>query len=253
MDIQRKKVCLDPGHDAGNLANKSPDGVYYEHEFALDMGKRLQTLLTEQGISVTMTRRGGEEVSLARRCEIANKIDDLDLFVSLHSNAAGGSGWSSARGWSLYLYGAGGAREEAAQGIFAQVKAAGVVMRANPLVYDSELYVLRHTRAPAVLIEHGFHTNQEEVRLLEQAEYREKLAKAEAKGIVEYLGISGNEEGDEMEKTPAQIEVDSAVQWMTDNQIMLGNTEGDLMLEQPLTRLQYAVMEYRRAKLEGRV
>lgn len=70
---------------------------------------------------------------------------------------------------------------------------------------------------------------------------------------MEYLGISGNEEGDEMEKTPAQIEVDSAVQWMTDNQIMLGNTEGDLMLEQPLTRLQYAVMEYRRAKLEGRV
>ena len=31
---EKKTVCLDPGHDASNLANKSPDGTYYEHEFA---------------------------------------------------------------------------------------------------------------------------------------------------------------------------------------------------------------------------
>ena len=101
MSEREKRVCLDPGHDAGNLANKSPDGTYYEHVFTLDLGKRLEKLLTDRGVSVTMTRTGGGAVSLARRCEIANSIPDLDLFVSLHSNAAAGGGWSSAKGWSV--------------------------------------------------------------------------------------------------------------------------------------------------------
>ena len=94
--VEKKKVVLDPGHDAGNLANKSPDGTYYEHEFALDMGKRIQSILERHSVAVTMTRTGGGEVSLAQRCAIANAIKDLDLFVSLHSNAAGDGGWSSA-------------------------------------------------------------------------------------------------------------------------------------------------------------
>ena len=42
MSEREKHICLDPGHDAGNLANKSPDGTYYEHVFTLDLGKRLE-------------------------------------------------------------------------------------------------------------------------------------------------------------------------------------------------------------------
>ena len=157
MSEREKRVCLDPGHDAGNLANKSPDGTYYEHVFTLDLGKRLEKLLTDRGVSVTMTRTGGGAVSLSRRCEIANSIPDLDLFVSLHSNAAAGGGWSSAKGWSVYLYGPGGDRERAAQDILEQVRAAGIAVRSTPIVYDPELYVLKHTKAPAVLLENGFH------------------------------------------------------------------------------------------------
>ena len=156
MSEREKHICLDPGHDAGNLANKSPDGTYYEHVFTLDLGKRLEKLLTDRGVSVTMTRTGGGAVSLARRCEIANSIPDLDLFVSLHSNAAAGGGWSSAKGWSVYLYGPGGDRERAAQDILEQVRAAGIAVRSTPIVYDPELYVLKHTKAPAVLLENGF-------------------------------------------------------------------------------------------------
>ena len=248
MSEQPKRVCLDPGHDAGNLANKSPDGTYYEHEFTLDLGKRLEQLLTARGVAVTMTRTGGEAVSLARRCEIANSIPDLDLFVSLHSNAAAGEGWSSAKGWSVYLYGPGGDREQAAWDILAQVRAAGVAVRSTPIVYAPELYVLQHTKAPAVLLENGFHTNQEEAALLGQAPYRQKLAEAEAKGILEYLGIPWTDGGEE---TDYEKEVRAAVAWLTENGILRGNGQGDLMLDQPLTRRQFAVMEYRIAKLEG--
>ena len=56
MSEREKHICLDPGHDAGNLANKSPDGTYYEHVFTLDLGKRLEKLLTDRGVSVAGRR-----------------------------------------------------------------------------------------------------------------------------------------------------------------------------------------------------
>lgn len=151
---EKKTVCLDPGHDASNLANKSPDGTYYEHEFALDMGNRIKAILERYGVAVTMTRTGGEAVSLAQRCKIANNIRGLDLFVSLHSNAAAGSGWSSASGWSAYVFSKTSGGYTAAQSILEAVRAAGIAVRSTPIVEAPSLYVLKGTVAPAVLIEH---------------------------------------------------------------------------------------------------
>ena len=186
----RKTVVLDAGHDASNLANKSPDGSYYEHEFCLDMAKRIGAHLRRCGVTVVETRPDCAAVSLAERCAVANKIQGLNLFVSLHSNAAGGSGWSSARGWSAYLYGAGGEREQAAQAILARVRETGAAVRSNPIVYDPSLYVLKHTVAPAVLIEHAFHTNEEDVKNLKSDAWRASVAEAEARGITDYLGVA---------------------------------------------------------------
>ena len=185
---ETKTVVLDAGHDAANLANRSPDGAYYEHEFCLDMAKRMGAHLRRCGVTVVETRPDGAAVSLAERCAIANKIKDLDLFVSLHSNAAGGSGWSGARGWSAYLYGAGGEREQAAQAILARVRETGTAVRSRSIVYDPSLYVLKHTVAPAVLIEHAFHTNKEDVVNLLDDAWRATVAEAEARGIMYYLG-----------------------------------------------------------------
>ena len=186
---ETKTVVLDAGHDAANLANRSPDGAYYEHEFCLDMAKRMGAHLRRCGVTVVETRPDGAAVSLAERCAIANKIKDLDLFVSLHSNATGGSGWSGARGWSAYLYGAGGEREQAAKAILARVRETGTAVRSAPIVYDPSLYVLKHTAAPAVLIEHAFHTNEADVENLKSADWRSAVAEAQARGITDYLGI----------------------------------------------------------------
>lgn len=40
-------------------------------------------------------------------------------------------------------------------------------------------------------------------------------------------------------------EAEEAIDWITGKGIMLGNTSGDLMLDQPITRKQFAVMLYR--------
>lgn len=96
-------VCLDAGHSSSNKYNKSPDGSFYEHEFALDMALRIKPLLEEGGVRVIFTRPDGRDVSLGERCRICNS-HNADLFVSLHSNATAQTkdgGWADPRGLDM--------------------------------------------------------------------------------------------------------------------------------------------------------
>ena len=216
----KKKVCLDAGHSASNRANKSPDSTYFEHEFALDMAKRIKAHLERHGVEVVETRADGGDVSLGERCRISNAAK-ADLFVSLHSNATGtlatgADGWGNARGWECYVYGLSGARYKAAKAILARVEGVAPAIRSTPIWAKPGLYVLAHTNAPAVLIEHGFHTSREDVKLLKDSAYREKLAAAEARGILEYLGIAWKEVSEldtAVDKLVAAGIIDSPDRW----------------------------------------
>lgn len=190
-----KKVCLDPGHGVETAGKRSPDGTYREHEFALDMARRIKPLLERHGVEVTVTRRDEHDVSLAQRVKIANGIQGLDLFVSLHSNAAGsGASWMSARGLLVYVYASDKRSTAAGQHILDRQAQAGVTVRNNGKPCDgSELYVVRKTNAPAVLVEHLFHDNQADTALLKDGDYRQRMAVADAKGILDYLGVAWTE------------------------------------------------------------
>ncbi len=91
-----------------------------------------------------------------------------------------------------------------------QVKAAGVTVRTTALVYDPALYVLKHTVAPAVLIEHAFHTNREDTENLKSEAWRTKVAQAEAQGIVAYLGLPWVAE--EAQESQGDVELSAAVE-----------------------------------------
>lgn len=199
----RKKVCLDPGHGVETAGKRSPDGTYREYEFALDMAYRIKSLLEPHGVEVILTRWDDHDITLANRAKIANAIKDLDLFVSLHSNAAGsGAKWMTARGLLVYAYITGGNSTRAAQYILDRQAQAGVKVRNNGKPVDgSNLYVIRKTTAPAVLVEHLFHDNEADTALLKDGAYRQLMAEADAKGILDYLGIAqkeNNEEEDDM-------------------------------------------------------
>lgn len=192
-----KKVVLDPGHGVETAGKRSPDGKYLEHEFALDMAKRLERQLIRHGVEVILTRSDEHDVSLADRVKIANSAKP-DLFVSLHSNASG-EGWTDPDGFGIYTSSAGAtaSRNKAANAILSRAKAAGISLWGNGLFHDISLYVLKNTTAPAVLIEHGFHTNLNEVELLKTGVYRDLLARVDAQGILDYLGIPWKEEAAE--------------------------------------------------------
>jgi N-acetylmuramoyl-L-alanine amidase len=180
-------VILDPGHGAETSGKRSPDGSLLEYAFNRDMAARIKPHLERHSIEVLLTTDGDYDTSLADRCAIANN-SGADVFISIHANASGARGWSSASGWETYVYKKGSYSEILAEAIHAQViPASGLVDRG---VKAERYYVIRNVNMPAALIEHGFYTNKTEVELLKSPEFRERLAVMDAKGIVSFLGLS---------------------------------------------------------------
>lgn len=184
----RMKVCLDAGHGASTNGKRSPDSSLMEYEFNRDVGRRLKAILERHNIEVIETVTDGTDVSLTERCNIANK-NNVDYFVSIHANADGnGYNWTSAKGWEIHIVGKGGKAEKLAKAIHKHsIPILGLKDRG---VRISNFQVLRDTDMPAVLIEHGFYTNKEECGILKTEEFRQKCAEADAKGILEFLGIN---------------------------------------------------------------
>ena len=231
-------VCLDPGHGPDTV-NGSPDGSYKEREFAWDMYTRIRPLLERHGVNVICTRTEDTKPSLTARCEVSNKAG-ADLFVSLHSNADGGSGWGTARG--LLVYTSSGPmtakRNVAATAIVNRAHEAGVRLHGSGVAHQIEYTVLAKTDAPAVLIEYGFHTNQEDIGLLKDISYRDKLAEATAKGVCDFLGIDWTaESGGDGTDIPAADWAGEAWQKAKSNGVMDGTRPTE-----PITRQELAVV-----------
>lgn len=182
---------------------------------------------------------GQVNVALAVRTANANSWG-ADFYLSVHHNAGikGGTGGGivvythpecskESEAWSDALY----------KRLIAKTGLKG--NRTTPQA-KSDLYVLRHTKMPAVLLELGFMDSKTDVPVILSEEY----ARACAESIVEVLVERGGLKRKQAEKS----ETDLALEWITGNGIMRGNTDGDLMLERPLTRMQFAVMLYRFAK-----
>lgn len=184
-------VCVDPGHGMTTGGKRSPDETLMEWEFNRDVAYRLKDKLEKAGIEVLMTVAKDDKTdpALADRVAIANDAGDVDFFISIHANAFGyGEDWTTPYGWEVYC------KEE---GTDAE-KAADMIRKATvkliPDIKDrgvkfNDYHVITYTTMPAVLVEHGFYTHEEEVELLKEPEYRDKLAEADAQGIIEFLKL----------------------------------------------------------------
>lgn len=232
--MSKHTVCLDPGHGPGNV-NGSPDGTYKEWEFTWNMAQRVKVLLKAQGVGVVLTKTADNYPSLTERAAISNKAKS-DCFVSIHTNAAGEGGWSSASGLEIYTS-AGpmtASRNVLASDLVNAFHAAGVSLRSEPIKH--KMYtVLAKTDAPAALIEYGFHTNKTDTEYLKDSKYRDKLAEATAKGICEFLGVAWQAEpgADNSEDTPDVWAAD-AWQKAKDKGVLDGTRPRDNMTRQEL-------------------
>ena len=189
-EVKPVRICLDAGHGKETAGKRSPDGTLLEYEFNRDVTNRLKSILEKHGIEVLLTCDDEHDIDLGIRCEYAN-ANKVDYFVSIHANAHK-EYWTDANGWEIYVVGTGGKAEKLAKCI--QKHSIADLGLKDRGIKVSNFTVLKDTDMPAVLIEHGFYTNKEECEKLKTDSFRQKCAIADAKGILEFLGIKYIEE-----------------------------------------------------------
>jgi N-acetylmuramoyl-L-alanine amidase len=172
-------IVLDPGH-GGNDPGAVGIGGLDEVEIVTPVSLRVGELLEQQGIDIAFTRTEDVEVDLPPRVSLANRLQ-ANLFVSIHANAISMSR-PEVNGIETYYFSSG--KDLAFYVHESLIDATGSNDRG---VRTARFYVLRNTDMPAILIELGFVTGDEDARNLSDPDYREILAQAIARGILEYV------------------------------------------------------------------
>jgi len=171
-----KTVIIDPGH--GGQDPGGSWGKVYEKHLALDTAVRLENHLKRLGYNTVMTRRGDYYLTLDQRVQIANRYKDA-IFVSVHFNHTWKKGVS---GLETYYF------SGEAQNL-ANLVQKGMVRKTDTVDRDAKFaryYVIRNSRNPAILIEGGFVSNEEERERMKSAAFRESIARGVAEGIERY-------------------------------------------------------------------
>ena len=181
MAEKKYRICIDAGHQgAGNGYDPGAvNGKYYEAVAALAIAKKVGAKLKAKGYEVKYTRTGDKKLTLGERCKISNNFD-ADIFVSIHLNAATNK---SASGIETLRYPKVGQRtKDLANNVQTELIAA-LGWKDRGVKERSDLYVLKHTVASAVLVECGFISNDAECKKLFNSTYQNKIATAITKGV----------------------------------------------------------------------
>lgn len=156
------RICLDPGH-GGSDPGAVGKFLLKESDVNLAVCRMARDALTSFGHAVTMTRDTDQTLSLEARSKHSN-ANDSDLFVSVHCNAAARR---DARGIEAWTTPGRTKSDEWADKLLFTLGAAfpGEPVRRDTSDGDGDkechLYVLKHTSAPAVLLELGFISHPE--------------------------------------------------------------------------------------------
>lgn len=192
-------IVIDPGHGGRDDGAKSHGLV--EKEMTLDVALRLERVLKSFGFPTVLTRRDDSHIGLEERSALANRIDH-SMFVSIHFNQSSASEASgvetfyarekispeSAWTWVGFFSTPESPESDNGEGLAGYIQTALVerVDATNRGIRGRPLYVVRHVRAPAVLVEGGFLSNAFDARLISTPEYRDRLASAIAEGVMRF-------------------------------------------------------------------
>ena len=200
-----RTILIDPGHGGRDTGARTGSGeLLLEKDAALDLAKRLQTLLVKAGFTVRLTRAADRDLELENRPRLAAR-HRADLFVSLHFNHAGNANVSGietfaltpARFGSTHAGGGGPDKDEtfagnandAANFLAAYDIQTALVKRTKAGdrgVKRARWTVLREAPCPGVLVEAGFLSNAAEAGRIRSEAHRQLLAEGIAEGIQAY-------------------------------------------------------------------
>jgi len=188
-------VVIDAGHGGKDEGAKSR-GVQ-EKILTLDVALRLERILNRRGFPTIQTRTDDVFVALAERSNIANRVKGTAIFVSIHFNQDNGRESAGietfyadvkvppVNDWTWVGFFSRSEILDTGEELAAEVQYA-VILKTGARdrgIRARHLYVTRHTRLPAILVEGGFISNRMESTLLNEDHYAETLAEGIANGI----------------------------------------------------------------------
>jgi N-acetylmuramoyl-L-alanine amidase len=184
-----RAIAIDPAHGGLDTGVIAPDG-YNEKLVTFEVADRLARLLRMRlGIPVYVSRTGDYDVTLDQRLESALR-DDVDLWILLHAQA---SFSSEVRGIDLLVRD----QEEPAGPLHGSLVLAQELSQAmldTDLavrgIYPSSRLSLGRGDLPTVQLEIGYLSNPDELRLLRQENYQNRLVESVFKGIQNYISLS---------------------------------------------------------------
>ncbi|NLW22647.1 MAG: AMIN domain-containing protein [Tissierellia bacterium] len=183
-----KLIVIDPGHgghDPGAVQNGT-----LEKDVNLAVSLKLNERLKSLGYNTIMTRDTDVYIELKERAAIANR-NMADLFISIHANS---NSDSSVSGIQVLYH----AYDKATVKKDVNLQLAKIMMEEitkgtgaqdRGLITRERTVVIRDTEMPSVLIEIGFLTNKEEVQLLQDDAYQNKIVESIVKGIEKFFDM----------------------------------------------------------------
>ncbi|KGP71016.1 N-acetylmuramoyl-L-alanine amidase [Pontibacillus yanchengensis Y32] len=177
--LKNKTIVIDAGHGGRDVGTIGASGMY-EKNLVIKTANKLKERFELAGADVIMTRANDAYVSLSARATVSN-VKRADAFLSLHYNSFPQS--PEAKGIGTFYY-HDQHREFARTVQNAMVQSTGLNNRKAKF---GDFHVIRENRQPALLLELGFLSNEQEEKLVKTPNYQENITKGIVQGVSEYF------------------------------------------------------------------
>jgi N-acetylmuramoyl-L-alanine amidase len=210
------KIAIDAGHGLKTPGKRIPKALDASQTREWTLNDRVARYIAEaakQYEDVETLRvddvTGKKDVSLSARCKASNNWG-ADMYISCHHNA--GIKLGTGGGIVAFCLKLGTKAAEYRDEIYKACIADGGLKgnRSNPTP-ETGYYVLKNTKAPAVLMEYGFMDSQTDVPFIMQDKYSKLVGYATMEGIAKVAGLKKKSAPAKQETDkPASVKVDSA-------------------------------------------
>lgn len=178
------RIGIDMGHTLSGEGTGSQGCGYKEQNLTRELGKIVIEMLKKEGHTIydcTVDKSSNNAQQLIDRVNKANK-QPLDLFVSIHFNACVNDvrGDGRTTGTEVLLHSMSSKAKPYAERIVKKIANVGLKNRG---VKTHNAYVLKHTKAPALLIETCFIDDRDDMNVYLKSP--KKVAKAIVEGILD--------------------------------------------------------------------
>ncbi len=198
-----KVVIIDAGHGEPDGGAVASDGTQEAH-LNLMVANKLNNLFLQSDIKTAMTRTTEQGIhdadaknitqkkksDMRKRKEIQENLD-ADIFCSIHMNLFSQSKYYGAQ---VVYDKANDESKLLAECIQSSLKEnVDETNNRTPMAVNGSIYLLKNAPIPAVIVECGFLSNENELALLKTDEYQSKIAWAIYRGIEKYYGIKNSQ------------------------------------------------------------